>query len=214
MRNSSRNKEVGVYVRKQEDYSVTFNIEKEETPVVIKKSGWDFVYGWLDSLVFAIMLILVVFVFAFRIVGVVGDSMNPTLQSGEWLAIKAINTTINRGDIVIVTQPNDINEPLVKRVIAVGGDIIDIDFDKGEVKVNNEVLDEPYIADLTHRRGDFAGPVTIPEGYVFVMGDNRNDSLDSRFNSVGLIDERYILGVAEFRFYPFDTLEIKDNEQK
>lgn len=201
-------------MRKQENYSVTFDIEKNNAPVIIKKGAWDFVYGWLDSLVFAIMLILVVFVFAFRIVGVVGDSMNPTLKSGEWLAVKAINTSINRGDIVIVTQPNEINEPLVKRVIAIGGDTLDIDFKRGEVKVNNKIIDEPYIMDLTNRRGDFTGPVTIPEGYVFVMGDNRNDSLDSRFNSVGLIDERYILGVAEFRFYPFDNLEINNNEQK
>ena len=201
-------------MRKQENYSITFNTEKENTPATIKKSGWNFIYGWLDSLVFAIMLILVVFVLAFRIVGVVGDSMNPTLKSGEWLAVKAINTSINRGDIVIVTQPNEINEPLVKRVIAVGGDTIDIDFKKGEVKVNNKILDEPYIADYTNRRGDFSGPITIPEGYVFVMGDNRNDSLDSRFNSVGLIDERYVLGVAEFRLYPFDSLEIENNEQK
>ena len=200
-------------MRKEENYSVTFSTQKEETPVASKKSVWGFLYGWLDSLVFAIVLILVVFVFVFRIVGVVGDSMNPTLESGEWLAIKAINTTINKGDIVIVTQPNDINEPLVKRVIAVGGDTIDIDFNRGEVKVNNEILDEPYIKDLTHKQGDFNGPITIPEGYIFVMGDNRNDSLDSRFDSVGLIDERYVLGVAEFRFYPFDNLEIDDNEQ-
>ncbi len=199
-------------MRKEENFEVSFDTQTEESPVASKKGIWDFVYGWLDSLVFAIILILVVFLFAFRIVGVVGDSMNPTLQSGEWLAVKAINTTINKGDIVIVTQPNDINEPLVKRVIAVGGDTLDIDFRRGDVKVNGEVIDEPYIKDLTHNKGDFSGPITIPEGYVFVMGDNRNDSLDSRFNSVGLIDERYVLGVAEFRFYPFDNLEIKDNE--
>lgn len=200
-------------MRKEEYFDITFDTQKKEVPVTAKKGIWNFVYNWLDSLVFAIILILVVFVFAFRIVGVVGDSMNPTLQSGEWLAVKAINTTINRGDIVIVTQPNDINEPLVKRVVAVGGDTIDIDFNRGDVKVNGEIIDEPYIKELTHRRGDFSGPITIPEGYVFVMGDNRNDSLDSRFNSVGLIDERYVLGVAEFRFYPFDNLEIKNNEQ-
>ncbi len=200
-------------MRKEEYFDITFDTQKKELPVAGKKGVWNFVYNWLDSLVFAIVLILVLFVFAFRIVGVVGDSMNPTLQSGEWLATKAINTTINRGDIVIVTQPNDINEPLVKRVIAVGGDTIDIDFNRGDVKVNGEILDEPYIKELTHRPGDFNGPVTIPEGYVFVMGDNRNDSLDSRFNSVGFIDERYILGVAEFRFYPFDSLEITNNEQ-
>ena len=196
-------------MRKEEYFDITFDTQKKEVPVTAKKGIWNFVYNWLDSLVFAIVLILVVFVFAFRIVGVVGDSMNPTLQSGEWLATKAINTTINRGDIVIVTQPNDINEPLVKRVIAVGGDTLDINFDTGDVIVNDKVIKEPYISAKTRKSGDFVGPITIPEGYVFVMGDNRNDSLDSRFNVIGLIDERYILGVVEYSLSPFGAVENK-----
>jgi signal peptidase I len=151
----------------------------------------------------------VFFVFAFRIVGVDGYSMNPTLENGEWLAAQAINTEIKRGDIVIETQPNALNEPLIKRVVATGGDTIDINFISGEVFVNGQVIDEPYIATKTHRTGQFNGPITIPEGYIFVMGDNRNDSVDSRFEIVGLIDERYVLGVAKYRLYPFTRFGVE-----
>lgn len=198
-------------MRKVEDYSVEFN--KPIAKTVQKKSGWNAVYSWIDSLVFAIILILLVFMFAFRVVGVDGDSMNPTLQSGDWLAVKSVNTTIQRGDIVVVTQPNERNEPLIKRVIAVGGDTLDINFSRGEVIVNGVVQNEPYIAHPTYNSGDFNGPIQIPEGYVFVMGDNRNESWDSRFDAIGLIDERYVLGVAELRIYPFGEWEIKNNEK-
>ena len=176
--------------------------------VKVKKGPWDIVYEWIDSFVFSIILILLVFVFCFRVVGVDGESMMPTLNHGDWLTVRAINTEINRGDIVIVTQPNDRHEPLVKRVIAVGGDTLDIDFITGEVEVNGEVIDEPYIMEQTHNKGDFDKPIKIPEGYVFVMGDNRNNSLDSRFDSIGIIDERYILGVANARMFPFGEWEI------
>lgn len=186
------------------------NIEKLEKPVIVKvkKGPWEIIYEWIDSFVFSIILILLVFVFCFRVVGVDGRSMMPTLNHGDWLTVKAINTEINRGDIVVVTQPNDRNEPLIKRVIAVGGDTLDIDFYTGRVEVNGEVIDEPYIMEPTHNKGDFDKPIKIPEGYVFVMGDNRNESLDSRFDAVGIIDERYILGVANARMYPFGEWEI------
>ncbi len=198
---------VGNSLRKSEDFYVVYNKEQKSTPVKTKKSGWYVVYSWLDSLVFAMILILVVFAFALRIVGVNGDSMNPTLQNGEWLTVKAVNQTINKGDIVIVTQPNVLNEPLIKRVIATGGDTIDINFETGDVIVNGKIVDEPYINEKTHSRGNFEGPITIPEGYIFVMGDNRNDSLDSRFNVIGLVDERYVLGVVEYRLSPFGAVE-------
>lgn len=178
------------------------------TEVKAKKGLWEIVYEWIDSFVFSIILILLVFVFMVRIVGVDGESMMPTLNDGDWLTVRAINTTIERGDIVIVTQPNDLNEPLIKRVIAVGGDTLDIDFVTGRVEVNGEVIDEPYIMDVTHNPGDFDKPIKIPEGYLFVMGDNRNKSLDSRFDSIGIIDERYVLGVANARLYPFGEWEI------
>ena len=173
-----------------------------------KKSLWQIVYEWMDSFVFSIILILIVFVFGFRVVGVDGESMLPTLNNGDWLTVKAINTTIERGDIVVITQPNITNEPLIKRVIAVGGDTLDINFMTGEVKVNGKVIDEPYINAPTNNPGDFDKPIRIPEGYVFVMGDNRNESLDSRFSTIGVIDERYILGVVNARLFPFGDWEI------
>ena len=194
-------------MRKSDDFYIVYNDDKKVISEKEKKSGWYVVYNWLDSLVFAIILILVVFSFTLRIVGVNGDSMKPTLKNGEWLTVKAVNKTINKGDIVIVTQPNALNEPLIKRVIASGGDTIDINFKTGDVIVNGEIIDEPYIYEETHNKGNFEGPITIPEGYIFVMGDNRNDSLDSRFNVIGLIDERYVLGVVEYRLSPLGAVE-------
>ena len=194
-------------MRKSDDFYIVYNDDKKVISEKEKKSGWYVVYNWLDSLVFAIILILVVFSFTLRIVGVNGDSMKPTLKNGEWLTVKAVNKTINKGDIVIVTQPNALNEPLIKRVIASGGDTIDINFKTGDVIVNGEIIDEPYIYEETHNKGNFEGPITIPEGYIFVMGDNRNDSLDSRFNVIGLIDEGYVLGVVEYRLSPLGAVE-------
>lgn len=193
----------------QQDEEIIFPDTKNFQVVKEKKSPWEIVYEWMDSFVFSIILILIVFVFGFRVVGVDGESMMPTLNNMDWLAVQAINSTIERGDIVVITQPNITNKPLIKRVIAVGGDTLDINFMTGEVKVNGEVIDEPYIMAPTHNQGDFNKPIRIPEGYLFVMGDNRNDSLDSRFDSIGIIDERYVLGVASVRLFPFGEWEIE-----
>lgn len=196
-------------MRKTEQFEISLkelNRKQQKHP-----TGWRFVYEWLESLVCAFLVILVVFTFAFRIVGVNGPSMQPTLHNGDWLALRAVNTEIKRGDIVVVTQPNSLNEPLIKRVIAVSGDEINIDFVKGAVYVNGERLDEPYIQEPTHRMFDVTFPLTVPEGSVFVMGDNRNNSLDSRSSTIGFIDKHYILGVAEFRFYPFGEWKLDIN---
>lgn len=91
-------------------------------------------------------------------------------------------------------------------MIGVGGDTVDIDFDNHTVSVNGEVLDEPYINEPTTLSYDIEFPLVVPEGYVFVMGDNRNDSLDSRSSKIGLIDERYILGKALVKAFPFENL--------
>ncbi len=206
-----REKNVTIETENKTDSFEENTIETTESTsdLKMKKGFWGVIYEWLDSFVFAIIMILVIFIFAVRVVGVDGDSMNPTLNNGDWLTVSAINTNIERGDIVVITQPNTLNEPLIKRVIAVGGDTIDIDFNTHKVFINGEAIDEPYIFAPTVSRGDFHEPVKIPEGYLFVMGDNRNNSLDSRFNTVGLIDERYILGVANARLFPFGEWRIK-----
>lgn len=186
-------------MRKREEFSIDFSKRNKQS----KKGFWGFVYEWVDSLMFSILFILIIFAFAVRLVGVNGDSMNPTLINGDWLAVKSVNTTIERGDIVIVTQPNSLGKPLVKRVIAKGGDTLNIDFAEHKVILNGEVLDEPYIAEPTAHMGNMVYPLTVPEGKVFVMGDNRNKSSDSRESYIGFIDEDYILGVAKFRLLPF-----------
>lgn len=196
-------------MRKSEQFVIPYT---DLNAVNTKESkAWNFVYEWMDSLVFAFITILLVFTFLFRIVGVKGTSMVPTLQNGNWLAVRAINTEIQRGDIVVVTQPNALNEPIIKRVIGLSGDKININFETGEVTVNGTVLNEPYIAEPTHHRFDVTFPVTVPPGCVFVMGDNRNDSLDSRSSVIGFIDCGYILGVAEFRIIPFGDWKLDTN---
>ncbi|MCR4595001.1 MAG: signal peptidase I [Clostridiales bacterium] len=198
-------------MRKNEELIISF--DEDTDSAVGKGKVWRFIYEWLESVVYAMIFILIAFTFLFRIVGVEGDSMNPNLFDGDWLTVNAINPKIERGDIVVITQPNSLNEPLVKRVIAVGGDEIYIDFNDGTVKINGIVQVEPYILDETNLMGDWVYPVNVPKGKVFVMGDNRNNSTDSRFRAIGLIDERYILGKVHTRLYP-DFVWSFDSEKK
>lgn len=197
-------------MRKREDTVISFEFNDD---VQKKRRPWAFIYDWLDSFIYAIVIIFVIFTFGFRLVGVNGTSMNPTLQHGDWLTVNAVPTKVEKGDIVVITQPNYLNEPIIKRVIAKGGDTVDIDFIEHTVKVNDLVLYEPYIAEPTANMGDYVYPMTVPEGCVFVMGDNRNDSLDSRFKSIGFIDERYILGKVGIRLFPIGDWNVADEKK-
>ncbi len=170
------------------------------------------IYDWMQSLILALIICIVVFVFFFRIVDVVGDSMNPTLIDGDKLLVSDVLYTPKQGDIVIFRKDEYKPEALVKRVIATEGQTIDIDFDRGRVYVDGELLDEPYIAELTKNQLDFQGPQTVPEGCVFVMGDNRNASSDSRRAEIGMVDERLIVGKVLLRVFPFDSIGIPDDE--
>ncbi|MBQ3128053.1 MAG: signal peptidase I [Clostridia bacterium] len=170
-----------------------------------KKEKYGFVnlvFDVVSIFVTALVFISVLFTFFIRFVGVDGDSMEPTLQDNDWLIVSAVNPEIKYGDIIISTQPNAFNEPLVKRVIATGGQTVDIDFVKGEVYVDGQLLDEPYIAEPTHTTEGVSFPILVPEGKLFVMGDNRNESSDSRSPMVGCVDERYVLGVVKYRVAP------------
>ncbi len=176
-----------------------------------KRKKWYQGFDMIGSVFAALVIIFVVFTFCFRAVSVNGSSMLPTLNNGDWLLVSS-KSEYKRGDIIIITQPNDRNEPLVKRVIALEGETIDIDFITGEVKIDGETINEPYIKDLTHLKYDVSFPYHVPEGHVFAMGDNRNDSLDSRSSRIGAIDERYILGKAFVRILPFDEIKLFNEE--
>lgn len=175
---------------------------------------FSIVFDAFDSIKGAVTVVFLVFALVFRAVGVSGDSMVPTLQDSDWLAIKSINTQFERGDIVVVTQPWERDIPIIKRVIAKEGDTIYIDLEKHEVFVNGELLDEPYIAEPTSVNYNAIFPLTVPEGHLFVMGDNRNSSLDSRSGKVGLIDERYVLGKAVYRISPNSGSLTKENKNE
>ncbi len=161
---------------------------------------------WYEALIFALTFLVLLFTFVVRVVAVNGSSMVPTLHSGDRLLVQSSLFGVDRGDVVVVDSYIEYGKPLVKRVIAVGGDQVDIDAEAGQVFVNGQLLDEPYIAEPTHQAGNMEFPLTVPEGCVFVMGDNRMHSTDSRFQDIGFIDERDILGRVLYRIYPFDSI--------
>lgn len=163
------------------------------------------VYEWLETLVWCFLFVVLLFTFAFRVVGVDGSSMEDTLHNSDRL-ITTNYFTPKYGDIVAVTQPRNLKQPLVKRVIATEGQVVDIDFDTGFVYVDGTVLNETYIKTPTTRAGDVEFPVTVPTGKVFVLGDNREVSMDSRLKEVGMVDVRYIFGKVAFRLFPFNRM--------
>jgi signal peptidase I len=178
-------------------------------PASLDKKGFDIVkelYEWASALVFSIVFLVILFTFFFRIIGVDGASMEPTLYNNDKVIVTNLLYTPRQGDIVVFRKESFLDEPIVKRVIATEGQTVDINFITHEVRVDGVLLDEPYVKAPTTRPGDVEFPVVVPEGYVFVLGDNRNNSADSRFSSVGMIDVRYILGHVIYRLYPFDKI--------
>ena len=163
---------------------------------------------WYEALISAALVLVLVFSFFFRIIQVDGESMVPTLDNGDKLIVWGAGYEPQRGDVVIVDSYTSYGKPLVKRVIAKGGDTISIDYSTGAVTVNGELLQEDYIAEPTYLGYDVEFPYTVPEGTVFVMGDNRNASLDSRSSYVGCIDERDILGKVLLCFLPFSDFGV------
>ena len=175
------------------------------------------IFDWLDVFATAIITVVIVFSLICRIATVQGESMQNTLFTGDKVIISNLGYTPEQGDIVVVSRNanNSLdtvaasNEPIIKRVIAVGGQTVNIDFERGVVSVDGVDLEEPYTKTLTTAKYDVEFPIYVPEGYIFVLGDNRNDSMDSRDSRIGdggLVDTRYVLGHAIFRIFPFDSI--------
>lgn len=160
-------------------------------------------YSMLHDLVYVLAGVTLVFVFFFRLVGVDGSSMYPTLVDRDYLVLESnfLYRSVDAGDIVVISAPAEagFDGPIVKRVIATGGQTVDIDFEAGVVYVDGVALEEDYAFEPTYRSYQEAGlgleyPVTVPEGSVFVMGDNRNHSADSRYAPLGCVEQSRILG--------------------
>lgn len=197
---------------KVEKIQPVVEINSDKTESGDKKKILLALYDFVSVIISSFVIIAIAFVFIFRLVGVSGTSMTDTLQDGDWL-ITVQRSEYEYGDIVVITQETEVDGPLIKRVIATGGQVIDIDSSTDTVYVDGEPLDEPYIREEhLDNAGDHNYPLTVPEGYLFCMGDNRNGSLDSRSSAVGLIDERYVLGKAVFRLIPFGDFDIYDYE--
>ena len=164
--------------------------KKQETQEVSpeKEEGRD-LYEWAQALVCSVLAVVLLFTFVIRLIGVDGHSMVPTLQDGDRLLVlnAMLDNDYEYGDIVVLRKDTFLEEPIVKRVIATEGQTVDIDFVSGAVYVDGELLEEDYINEPTYVEEGTEFPLTVPEGCVFVMGDNREWSKDSR-----LLQEPYI----------------------
>lgn len=159
---------------------------------------------WVRALVIAFAAAFLVFFVLIRVVSVDGTSMEPTLREGDRLIISGLLYTPENGDIVVTSSKNGLDKPLIKRVIAVSGQTVDIDGD-GRLLVNGLILDEPYLEESGPLDpGSLTFPLTVPENCVFLLGDNREVSVDSRSGMVGMIDEKEIKGRVLLRFWPLN----------
>ena len=168
-------------------------------------------YEWVEEFTIAIAVIVILLSFAVRVVTVSGTSMLPNYRHNDRLIITSYNNEINVGDVVVLVDVLD--EPIIKRVIATEGQTVDIDTEKGIVYVNGEALDDSVYgiengitflesAAVFHTKF----PCTVPKGHIFVLGDNRRVSNDSRYSAIGMVDERKVLGKAFFSIFPFDKI--------
>ncbi len=176
-----------------------------------KQSFEGSVLEWVETILFAIIFVSVVFTFAARVITVDGRSMEPTYYHGDRVLVSGYAGEIDQGDVVIVIHA--LQEPIIKRVVATGGQVVDFDREAGELMVDGQVVKGEafgiengitFVPDAAGQVLEF--PQTVPENCVFVLGDNRGNSTDSRYVSVGMVDHRNILGKVVFNLYPFSKM--------
>ena len=187
--------------------------KRELKPEIQSLKGMDAVKGdlyiWLQSFVLISVAVVLCFIYLGRVVTVSGSSMEPTLRNGDMLLLRSGAGGVEQGDVVVLTREDFLDEPIVKRVIATEGQTVVIDYTENSVTVDGERLKEPYVVEVM-AQPYFSGPVetvTVPEGEIFVMGDNRNHSSDSRHPGLGTVDLRCVLGEAKAVLLPLGRMK-------
>ena len=166
------------------------------------------ILDWAVAIVVALVIALVIRTFVFTLVRVDGPSMQPTLHHGDTLYVNRFLYQPKAGDIIIFRPPNSMKTPYVKRVIATEGQTVDIDAATHTVTVDGVTLEEDYIKEPLLSAGTMHFPYEVPQGCVFVMGDNRNNSRDSRDATVGAVPKKNIIGHALFRLLPIRDIGV------
>lgn len=180
---------------------------KDET---VRSSVAENCYEWVEALIISLTVIMVLFVFLLRVNIVVdGDSMKPNYHNGNRVLVSCMGGKLSTGDVVVIDEHGtELKERIIKRVIATEGQTVDIDFTSGAVSVDGKELDESaYIKNgITKDQYDVQFPQKVPAGRIFVLGDNRTISEDSRFQEVGMIDRRFVIGKVVFLLNPFHPI--------
>lgn len=198
--------------------------EENQTEVFEKKNktfNWRReLFDWIQAIVVALVVSFLLKNYVLTLAKVQGESMEPSLQHEDRLYVNRLMYEPEKGDVIIFRPASDPNRPYIKRIIATEGDTLYIDFVSGDVFVNDEKIDEPYINEETHLMGRYIesliangnytreNPIVIEEDKMFVMGDNRNASKDSR--EIGQVPEDEIIGHAIFRFWPLNNINALD----
>ena len=184
-------------------YEYKEKTEKEE----IAKTALSSFFHWMSGIVAVLFVIFLVVMLFFRPVTVSGPSMEPTLHDGDRLFVYSFMYEPEIGDVIVARSPDGADMPVIKRVIAKEGQVVEVDYENGTVTVDGVVMEENYISGMSKvPQNEIEYPYTVPEDRIFVMGDYRDESRDSRHKTFGCIDENTVAGKAVFRFYPFSSM--------